>query len=262
MFLFSGWIDSLFGCETINDQTPVGGLSTSSPSPLFPASSHPVTPTSMACPVTAPKLNLSGQHRKKLPVNIARKLMHRCESALGGLAKQLEDQWKTGPVGTVLLELRVKVYLALASLAKSLLHSRTAYQLSLQALRLIQAAEDCADGESVKVNLESSDLRLWLECRYWVVHSITGILHPPKGVDLLQGGNGEDGVDIVKAVCAECVKLGEVELMAQVHMGVAEHALSSLPTAVPEAMHHSQVSKTLCSYWGAHGAWEDSVILS
>jgi len=169
---------------------------------------------------------------QKKAVNLSHKLLLQCEQDLGVLAQELCDLWEAGQKGEELLEIQVEILLTLASQAFTLLHSRTAYQLSLQALRLIQSAEG-----SPEVEMGSCDLHLWLECRCWVVRSVVGLMHPPLGVGLLS----EKRESMVQGALRECKRLGEVELAAAVHMGVAEHALSCLPCRVVDAMQHSQV---------------------
>ena len=196
--------------------------------------------SSTTCPTSMVRLPLSSQKRA---VNISQNLLRHCEQDLGVLGRELEDLYNAGQHhGEELLELRVEVLLALARAAKTLLHSKTAYQLSLQALRLIQSAENSTTTwKGTKAVLSSCDLRLWLESRCWVVRSVVELSHPPSGAELLPGGGGEVDEGIVREACRECTRLGEVEVMAEMHMSVAEHALSSLPCQVPAALSHSQV---------------------
>ena len=244
--IHSCWIDSVFGKESGYDRVPTSGVirptrpEKTSPVQLFRPSSHPVTPIATTCPVSNLKLPSSAQ---KKSVNLSQKLLLRCEQDLGSLAQELSDLWEAGQKGVDMLEVWVEILLTLASQAVTLLHSRTAYQLSLQALRLIQSAE-----ESLEVEMGSCDLHLWLECRCCVVRSVVGLVHPPWGAGLFS----EKGESVVHCALHECKRLGEVELAASVHMGVAEHALSCLPCRVLDAMQHSQVRRgyVKCSVYG------------
>ncbi len=133
-------------------------------------------------------------------------------------------------------EVRVRSLLALAELAPVLQHSITGYQLSLQAVRLLQAMEGGRGGrgrvEGISGNLPSLDIRLWLECRYWMARSVVGLEAVPGGGSLLLE---------VGEQCEECAQHGEVELVAEMEFAAAEHALSLLPCQLEAAQQHSQV---------------------
>ena len=133
-------------------------------------------------------------------------------------------------------EVKVRSLLALAELAVVLHHSVTGYQLSLQALRLLQAMDASQSGggrvEGVSGNLPSLDIRLWIECRYWMTRSVVGLEVAPGGGSLLME---------VGDHCEEGSQQGEVERVAERELAAAEHALSMLPCQLQAAQQHSQV---------------------
>lgn len=133
--------------------------------------------------------------------------------------------------GVESLEIRVHALLGLAELAVSLKQSISGYQLSLQALRLLQ---------EVKVDLKELDVFLWVECRYWMVRSLVGMEALPGGGALLME---------VWDLCEESGKLGEVELVAAIGFAAAEHALSLLPCQLQAAQQHSQVCTHACDMY-------------
>lgn len=202
-----------------------------------------LTSSSSSNPPTQPHEIITNKHIS----GIRQDLLQRAEKILGMLSQQLSLQWSKGQTGVELLEVRVEILLALAHVAITLLHSKSAYQLSLQALRLLQFIEK-DDGEEGKALLRACDVRLWLESRCWMVRSMVGLLMKPGGVEVLGmggGGEGEEevggGVGVVKEMCDECVEVGEVDLMAEVEFHVAQHAMSLLPCQLQAAMQHSQV---------------------
>ena len=158
-------------------------------------------------------------------------------------------------MGVEILEVRVEILLALVQVAIVLQHSKTAYQLSLQALRLLQSVQkkSCKEGRGL---LRECDMRLWLESRCWMVRSVVGLLISPGGVEVFCKGGGEG---VVGDACNDCVELGEVELRAEVEFHAALHALSLFPCLLAAAQQHSEASdvniincdddRVMLTYW-------------
>lgn len=162
---------------------------------------------------------------RKSRANIKLVLVHAAERALGMLTHHRGE-------GAACVEVRVHALLALARLAVCLQHSVSGYQLSLQALRLLQALEEEGMAGGVATPLREVDVHLWLECRYWLVRSVVGLEAVPGGGGMLLE---------VGEHCEECLKLGEVELVAAMELAAAEHAMALLPCQLQAAQQHSQV---------------------
>lgn len=210
--------------------------------PIDGTSDHMTSPHRTATCSSSSSLHLPYNINENDQKNIRRDLLRHAEKTLGVLGKHLLDQWNKGGIGVDILEVRVEVLLALVQVAIILQHSKTAYQLSLQALRLLQSVQNEAlkDGRGL---LGECDVHLWLESRCWMVRSVVGLLNRPGGVAVLSEGGGGEG--IVREVCGECVEVGEVELMAEVHLHAALHGLSLSPSMLDAALHHSQVRHSM-----------------
>lgn len=142
---------------------------------------------------------------------------------------ELDRKISKGKAGAERLEVKVHLLLGLAEVAMCVEQRVTAYRLSLQALRLLQVAEE-AGGRGL---LRELDARLWLECRYLICRSVVGLeAWPGGGAILLEVGEW----------CAECRRLKEVELGAGLELAAAEHALTLVPCQLEAALQHSQVS--------------------
>lgn len=212
--------------------TSVGGYlyqSSTSPPPTgdsSPSTKEPPPPPSLPVAVSVPSSRKSKSHLKLALVCSA-------ERILGVVYQQQreEDSWRPSES----IEIQVCALLGLAQLSVVLHHSITGYQLGLQALRLFQSVEEGGG------NLQGVDLYLWVECRYWVSRSLVGLECSPGGGGLLLE---------VGEHCEECGQLGEVEMVAQLELAAAEHAMTLLPCQLQAAQQHSQVHT--CMYMHVH----------
>lgn len=150
-------------------------------------------------------------------------LLHATEKILTILCQQLEED-TDGECADV----RVEALLELARMTLIFQRSINSYQISLQALRLLQILETKRPEK-----LRELDIRLWFQCRSLMIHSVVGLEGKPGGETVLLEV-GELG--------AECEKIGDVELAAEIEFAAAEHALSLLPCQLQAAIQHSQVA--------------------
>ena len=204
-----------------------GGYLSSRPSTL-------TTPPGVASSQTSTHSlsRLGSPVNRKARSNIKLALILGAEKILGALLGQRREP-DTRPE---YLEVHVRALLGLARLAVVLQHCITAYQLSLQGLRLLQGMEEggcLKEEERGAAALRGVDLRLWMECRYWMSRSVVGMGPPPGGGSLLLE---------VGEYCEECGQHGEVELVAEMEFTAAEHALMLLPCQLQAAQQHSQAS--------------------
>ncbi len=164
--------------------------------------------------------------------NVKLSLVHSAESLLGTLIQFCSCQRKEG---FEYLEVRIQALLGLAQLSLNLQHSITGYQLSLQAVRLLQSAEEEEESSrksSKRGSLKELDPHLWLECTSMMIRCSVGLERVPGGERLFVE---------VEERCRECEENGDMEIMAEMKFSAAEHAMSMIPCQLQNAQQHSQV---------------------
>ena len=173
-------------------------------------------------------------------------LLYNAEVILGTLSQK--HRWEEGSDG---LEMKVQVLLGLVQVSIAFHQSITAYQCSVQALRLLQALKEEECKSKGNKHLKDLDVCLWLECQYWMVHSVVGLEGRPGGKDVLME---------VEKRCEECERYGGVEMVAEIEYAAAEHAMSLMPCQLQTATRHAQVH--ILHYHSCHASYRSSMTCS
>ena len=195
---------------------------TPTPVPSQPSSeTNLVVPCSPSLPHSTKLSRAAASRRLNEPHHVKMLLVEHAERLLVGVCHSLPSPS---------LELRVRTLLSLARLSLCLQHSSTAIQLSLAALRVMQAAT--AGGSH----------RLWLESRRSLAESLVG-----RSTGGVGGRRGVSGGDVMECAvqCEEGVKeaerFGDLELAAEFRFVAALHALSLSPPDTQTIMTQAQV---------------------